>query len=475
MGAGDGDRDKNRYEEAMKASNGDEVKAKEYAAKKFGGNTDSYWDKAKAGAQADQKERSNSRYIEYVRLNGKTDSKETRAQFDALEKSEKGSAYGSKKTSFAPKDIQDAILNAATSYGIDPKLMMKMAVVESGMNPNAVSPTGAKGLYQFVSGTGASFGLKTDADYFNPYSNAIAGAQYMKQNMVALQSKGIPISELSLYLAHQLGAGGSIEVWKAAMGKGELSEARMKAMALNNPGLDAGQLKNPKLFISAWDKKLGANTNPFGDMTAQTAGVKQDKRIAAVNSGSPAVAASKTLAAAGAPSSNAVTTPSKAAAATPAKSETIAAATATPKVGGGNAVAGASPSVSNKDGLATVAASESMHEKYNAGVGIAAASGNNTESALLQELRKANTALSAIAGNTKDMQTNIATSVVEATKVAISSANAATSNPKPQGADARMAAVTRVSTDLFGNLARSGGGPVPSKDAMRIASGLNMG
>jgi hypothetical protein len=466
---GSKDRDVNRYEEAMKASGGDEAKAKEYAKKKFGDDM-SYWDKAKGASTAEAKRVSDDRYMEWLKMNKYDASKETRARFDAMEKGEKDLGRSSSLTSYGSKEVQEAIANAAAKYGIDHQLLTKMAIVESGMKPDAVSSTGAKGLFQFVGSTGAEFGMKSDKDFFNPYINADAGARYIKRNMQTLQMNNVPVNQLTLYMAHQLGGAGAVEIWNSAIGRRTLSEDRMKAMKLNNPGLSGNALFDPKTYISAWDKKLGTGIMPFGNVSGALAAVKVDNRI---SGGSPGAKA-QTLMASTTPSSAPMANSSKAAAATPAPLQTVAAATATPSVGNGNAVAGASPTVANKDGLATVAAADSMKEKYNAGAAIHAASGSNGESALLAELRKANTALSAIAGNTKDMQTNIATSVVEATKVAISSANSGSQQVAAATSSAGQKAITRVSTDLFGNLAKSGSGPVPSKDAMRIASGLNM-
>lgn len=46
--------------------------------------------------------------------------------------------------------IQDNIRSKAREYGLDPNLMLRIAEKESGYNPKAVSPQGAKGLFQLT-------------------------------------------------------------------------------------------------------------------------------------------------------------------------------------------------------------------------------------------------------------------------------------------------------------------------------------
>ena len=65
-----------------------------------------------------------------------------------------------------------------------PDELKYLAVVESALNPTAVSPAGAKGLWQFMPGTGDNFGLKENeyVDIFlDPVANTDCAMNYLKQ------------------------------------------------------------------------------------------------------------------------------------------------------------------------------------------------------------------------------------------------------------------------------------------------------
>jgi hypothetical protein len=74
--------------------------------------------------------------------------------------------------------VSQLIANAAAKYGVPSQVAMEVAVQESGLNPNAVSPVGAQGVMQLMPATAAQFGV---TDPLNPQQNVNAGVQYLSQ------------------------------------------------------------------------------------------------------------------------------------------------------------------------------------------------------------------------------------------------------------------------------------------------------
>ena len=67
---------------------------------------------------------------------------------------------------------------AGRQYGQDPAILARQAQVESGFNPNAVSPAGAIGISQFMPQTAARFGI----DPRDPQQSIMAQAEYNALN-----------------------------------------------------------------------------------------------------------------------------------------------------------------------------------------------------------------------------------------------------------------------------------------------------
>jgi soluble lytic murein transglycosylase-like protein len=76
-----------------------------------------------------------------------------------------------------PSAFKDMLEDIARQYQLDPNLLHAVIKIESGYNPQAVSPKGARGLMQLMPDTARRFGAK---DSFNPRENVQAGAQYLK-------------------------------------------------------------------------------------------------------------------------------------------------------------------------------------------------------------------------------------------------------------------------------------------------------
>ena len=146
-------------------------------------------------------------------------------------------------------DTKGMIAEVAKAQGVDPKALLTMAQIESGGNVNAVSSTGAAGLYQFTGGTARDYKIK---NRFDPRENTEAAARLMKDNAAALQKRGIEPSVENLYLAHQQGAGGAAEILNAASGKGSISERTAKNMGLNFGNMTASD------YVAANKRKVDA-------------------------------------------------------------------------------------------------------------------------------------------------------------------------------------------------------------------------
>jgi soluble lytic murein transglycosylase-like protein len=74
------------------------------------------------------------------------------------------------------------ITAAAKRHGIDPALLAGLVKQESGFNPNAGSPAGARGLTQLMPGTAAGLGVTNVLD---PVQSLDGGAKYLRQQLDA--------------------------------------------------------------------------------------------------------------------------------------------------------------------------------------------------------------------------------------------------------------------------------------------------
>lgn len=74
------------------------------------------------------------------------------------------------------KQLRSLVAKVAKANRLDPKLLDAVIVVESGYNPDAVSPKGAQGLMQLMPATAKRFDV---ADPFNPSTNMGGGARYL--------------------------------------------------------------------------------------------------------------------------------------------------------------------------------------------------------------------------------------------------------------------------------------------------------
>jgi len=76
-------------------------------------------------------------------------------------------------------DLEALIQQAAKQYNLPPDVFRRQLIAESGLNVQAVSPAGARGVAQFMPATAQAFGI----DPMNPEQAIPAAALYMRQNL----------------------------------------------------------------------------------------------------------------------------------------------------------------------------------------------------------------------------------------------------------------------------------------------------
>lgn len=108
--------------------------------------------------------------------------------------------YAQVKAAGSPFD--SLIQTAAADYGVPYDLLHKQIFKESSFNPNAVSPTGPRGLGQFTKATGLAYGLERDEDFFDPAKSIDAAARHMRDNIKIAGG-----DELKALLMYNQGAG----------------------------------------------------------------------------------------------------------------------------------------------------------------------------------------------------------------------------------------------------------------------------
>jgi hypothetical protein len=87
---------------------------------------------------------------------------------------------GSVSVTNSPQALYAAMASdAAQRYGVDPEIYSALLHQESGLNPHAVSPVGARGIAQFMPSTAKALGINPD----DPQQAIDGGARYLAQHL----------------------------------------------------------------------------------------------------------------------------------------------------------------------------------------------------------------------------------------------------------------------------------------------------
>jgi len=147
------------------------------------------------------------------------------------------------------QEIIALIYRESIAAQLDPACMVRIAELESGVNPNARNPSGASGLYQIMP-------FHKVSNVFDPLTNIRWTMNFTKQNHDHLRRNGIPVNCFTTYLCHQQGAGGAVLLWNAAKEGKRISEmtSRMQINVRNNVG--ANDFTTVEQFLRFWERKI---------------------------------------------------------------------------------------------------------------------------------------------------------------------------------------------------------------------------
>jgi len=135
------------------------------------------------------------------------------------------------------QEIQAQIVAAANQAGIDPALALAVAQHESGFDPDAVGPTGDKGVFQISDPTAGDLGLTNP---FDPVANIQAGVAYLSQLLTRY--------------------GGDVQTALMAYngGMGNVDRGTVSAAAQAYPGIVLSLLSSAQSILAS----LGFDTGP---------------------------------------------------------------------------------------------------------------------------------------------------------------------------------------------------------------------
>jgi len=147
-------------------------------------------------------------------------------------------------------------------FGLDKIILRVFARIESNWNPNARNDqTGAAGMFQFLKSTAGEHNI----DPLDPHEAATATAIRVRRDKVVLEKREIDPTVAHLYLCHQQGRTGFLQLYRTAFDDDTpaLPAARGRTMAANLPAKEkAAWAKLPsdqekaRSFIGYWQSRI---------------------------------------------------------------------------------------------------------------------------------------------------------------------------------------------------------------------------
>lgn len=182
-----------------------------------------------------------------------------------------------------PTRVRAALDAAGKKHGVDPGILGTIAFLESSFDPNAKNPgSSAGGLFQFLDGTAADYGLENK---FDLEQAADAGARLTRDGINYLSQKlGREPTVGEIYLAHQQGMGGAVALLSAPPMQLAASIVGKDAVALN--GGDP-ETMTAKEFAGLWIDKANKEAKRHGvSTTSVTVPNSPEYELEAINQNS---------------------------------------------------------------------------------------------------------------------------------------------------------------------------------------------
>tara|TARA_R110002153_G_scaffold152498_4_gene304085 strand:- start:29191 stop:31992 length:2802 start_codon:yes stop_codon:yes gene_type:complete len=148
--------------------------------------------------------------------------------------------------------------NLEGRFNLPDGYLARTAEIESDSNPNAQNPNStAGGLFQFVDGTAAEYGL---TNKFDPLESSIAAAKLAANNQIRLEQLiGRRPTSAELYLAHQQGADGAAKLIN--MAETQPTDLATSLVGIDEVTLNGGNKQTTvSEFVKLWKNKFVGQT-----------------------------------------------------------------------------------------------------------------------------------------------------------------------------------------------------------------------